>query len=202
MIKLIALDLDGTLIDADQRISNKNREAIKKCVDMGIMVSLHTARCAASTIETIKDLNLKGCHVVSSGASLINEELKLCYTRKIPEELVREVIQFCRDFKITFASQTCDSLIKYEISYQDLDYVIEKDTFSKLVPDMMVESITQNTLQITLFLKDNDPRNVYITKRFSQNLKFRRSGKIFVNIIDNSAGKLAGLKKIMKLAGL
>ena len=202
MIKLIALDLDGTLIASDQTISKRNREALKKCIDMGIMVSIHTGRCAASVREIIKELDLKGYHASSSGASLISENLELCYTKRIPGKAVREVFQVCRELKIPFIGQTCDSLISFEIRYPDLNYIIENKAFFNYIPDMTIDEVVQNTLQITLFLNDDDPRNSYFKDRFEKDLKFRRAGKMFVNIIDNSAGKLTGLKKVMELAGL
>lgn len=202
MIKLIALDLDGTLIAPDQTVSKRNREAIKKCIDMGIMVSIHTGRCAASTIEIIKDLDLKGYHAASSGATLIDENLKLCYTKRMPGKVVREVFLVCRELEIPFISQTYDSLIAHEMRYEDLNYVVENDTFFIHVPDMTIDDVVQNTLQITLFLNNDDPRNSYFKDIFGEALKFRRAGKLFVNIIDNSAGKLTGLKKVMELAGL
>jgi len=203
MIKLIALDLDGTLIASDQKVSNRNREAIKKCIDMGIMVSIHTGRCAASAMETIKGLDLKGYHAASSGALLINENLKLCHLKRIPGKFVREFFIACRELKIPFISQTCDSFVVYEMQRQDLHYPIENDEFFKYIPDMTIDYVVQNTLQIILYLNDDeDLRNVYLKNRFGQNLKFRRAGNMFVNIIDNSAGKLTGLKKVMELAGL
>lgn len=202
MIKLIALDLDGTLIAPDQTVSKRNREAIEKCIDMGILVSIHTGRCAASAKETIKELGLKGYHAASSGSTLINENLELCCIKRMPEEFVRAVFLSCRKLKIPFISQTVDSLITHEMRYEDLNYVVENDAVFKYIPDMTIDEVTKNTLQITLFLNDDDPRNSYFKDRFGEDLKFRRAGKLFVNIIDNSAGKLTGLKKVMELAGL
>ncbi len=202
MIKLVALDLDGTLIAPDQTISKKNREAIRKCLDMGIMVSIHTGRCAASTKEIIKDLDLKGFHASSSGATLIDENLELCYMKKVPGEFAREVFLTCRKLKIPFISQTSDSLIAHEMKYEDLNYFNENDAFFKHIPDMTIDDVVQNTLQVTLFLNDDDPRKSYFKDRFGEVLKFRRAGKMFANIIDNSAGKLTGLKKVMELVGL
>ena len=202
MRKLIDLDLDGTLISSDQTISKKNREALKKCIDMGIMVSIHTGRCAASVREIIKDLDLKGYHASSSGAALINENLELCFMKKMPVKFVREVFEVSRELKIPFIGQTSDSLISYETRYADLDYIIENSAFFKHVPDMTIDEVVKNTLQITLFLSDTDPLNTYIKDRFEKDLKFRRAGKMFVNIIDNQAGKLTGLKKVMELEGL
>jgi Cof subfamily protein (haloacid dehalogenase superfamily) len=202
LIKLIALDLDGTLIAPDQTISKGNREALKKCVDMGIMVSIHTGRCAASVREVIKDLDLKGYHASSSGASLINENLELCYTKRMPGKVVREVFEICRELKIPFVGQTCDSLISYETRFADLNYIIENVAFFEYIPDMTIDAVIQNVLQITLFISDDDLRYSYIKDRFEKDLKFRRAGKMFVNIMDNLAGKLTGLKKVMELAGL
>ena len=36
MIKLIAIDLDGTLLNSRGEVSQKNREAIKKAIENGI----------------------------------------------------------------------------------------------------------------------------------------------------------------------
>ena len=202
MIKLIALDLDGTLIAHQHKISDNNRKAIKKCIDKGVMVSIHTGRCAASAMETIKDLDLKGYHSASSGAALINENMQLCHTKKMPQELVREFFLVCRELKIPFLGMTDDSLIKYEMQKQYLNYIIDSISFYRNVPDMTVDDIIKNTLQITIYLDEEDPKNIHLKDRFGQTLKFRRSGKIFLNIIDNSAGKLTGLKQVMELAGL
>jgi hydroxymethylpyrimidine pyrophosphatase-like HAD family hydrolase len=38
MIKLITIDLDGTLLDKDKNITEANLEAIKKCTEKGVYV--------------------------------------------------------------------------------------------------------------------------------------------------------------------
>jgi len=202
LIKLIALDLDGTLVTSDLTISKKNREALKKCTDMGIMISINTGRCAASVIEMIKELDLKGYHVASSGASLVDENLHPCFMKRMPAKIVREVFEVCRDLKIPFIGQTSDTLIKYETSYANFNSIIENKDLFNYIPDMNIDEVSQNTLQITLFLDEDDPRNSLIKNRFGKVLKLRRAGKWYVNIIDNLAGKLTGLKKVMELAGL
>lgn len=44
IIKLIGIDLDGTALDSQKRISEKNREAFKKCEESGICVVPVTGR--------------------------------------------------------------------------------------------------------------------------------------------------------------
>ena len=40
MYKLIAIDLDGTLLNSQSMVSDKNKEAIQKAMDAGIEVVL------------------------------------------------------------------------------------------------------------------------------------------------------------------
>ena len=44
MIRLIALDIDGTLLDSEGRIPDANREAISRALDAGVEVALATGR--------------------------------------------------------------------------------------------------------------------------------------------------------------
>ena len=39
-IGLIALDLDGTLLDSQKNLSERNRRALERCARMGIQLSL------------------------------------------------------------------------------------------------------------------------------------------------------------------
>ena len=44
MYKLIAFDMDGTLLNSEKKISNKTVEAINKAIDEGKIVILNTGR--------------------------------------------------------------------------------------------------------------------------------------------------------------
>lgn len=44
MIKLIASDMDGTLLNNEHKISKENTEAIKKAEEMGIKFTIATGR--------------------------------------------------------------------------------------------------------------------------------------------------------------
>lgn len=49
MYKLIAIDLDGTLLDSYGQVSEKSKEVIQKAVNQGVEVVLTSGRGAAST---------------------------------------------------------------------------------------------------------------------------------------------------------
>lgn len=59
MIKLVAIDLDGTLLNNDRKISTENKEAIKKAKDLGIKIVVCTGRPLLSVVDILEELNLR-----------------------------------------------------------------------------------------------------------------------------------------------
>ena len=56
MIKLIVIDLDGTLLNDDKKISSTNENAIAKALEMGVHVSISTGRSYVSGHEIVEKL--------------------------------------------------------------------------------------------------------------------------------------------------
>ncbi|MGB6177785.1 sugar-phosphatase [Carnobacterium sp.] len=59
MIKLIAIDLDGTLLTKDREISDENKNAIKEAKKQGIKVVLCTGRPLLGMVQYLEELNLR-----------------------------------------------------------------------------------------------------------------------------------------------
>ncbi|ALV20957.1 MULTISPECIES: sugar-phosphatase [Carnobacterium] len=59
MIKLIAIDLDGTLLTKDRTISDENKSAIKKAKELGVKVVLCTGRPLLGMVHYLEELNLR-----------------------------------------------------------------------------------------------------------------------------------------------
>ena len=55
-IKLIAFDLDGTVLDSLKRLSGHNRAALKACAEKGIVLVPATGRAAAGISPAIRDI--------------------------------------------------------------------------------------------------------------------------------------------------
>ena len=56
MIKLIALDLDNTLLEKDNKIHPKTLELLKKCISKGIFVVIATGRLFLSAEKYAKEI--------------------------------------------------------------------------------------------------------------------------------------------------
>ncbi len=66
--KLLALDLDGTLLDPYGKLTHAVREAVASARRRGLEVVLCTGRRYRTTLPLLSELGLEGCVVVNNGA--------------------------------------------------------------------------------------------------------------------------------------
>lgn len=73
MIKLIAIDLDGTLLDSQHRVSNRNKKAIQDAIDEGINIVICTGRPVSGVMPLIEELGMNSQHhyfVLNNGCTI------------------------------------------------------------------------------------------------------------------------------------
>ncbi|GAB3269428.1 HAD family hydrolase [Kineosporia babensis] len=67
--KLVALDIDGTILDHDQRLTDRVREAVRAVADLGVHVVIATGRSLYETLPVLDRLGLvNGWAVCSNGS--------------------------------------------------------------------------------------------------------------------------------------
>ena len=70
MLKLLAIDLDGTLLNSYGDISNENKEAIKYALNKGVEVVLASGRDPLTMQKMSKELEIKNYLIAGNGASV------------------------------------------------------------------------------------------------------------------------------------
>lgn len=93
-IKLIAIDLDDTLLHNDLTISERARTAIRKAVAKGVHVTLATGRMYRSALPFALDLQLNLPLITYQGALVKYADGREVYHRPIPVQTARELVQF------------------------------------------------------------------------------------------------------------
>ncbi len=101
-IRLIALDIDGTLVGDDLRIGDRTRSAIAEAVRRGIAVSLVTGRMATSALPFAEALRLTDPIVAQQGALVRSMPApgskrpgRLLYHRSLKSEVTVEIVRWC-----------------------------------------------------------------------------------------------------------
>ncbi|MFO7928952.1 MAG: Cof-type HAD-IIB family hydrolase [Candidatus Humimicrobiaceae bacterium] len=202
MVKLIAIDLDGTLFNSKSKISTENREAIKSCLDKGIKVILSTSKTIYSVGKIIKELGLVDPQMASGGAAIINKDLEPLFTLKVPPNIVGEVIDLSRKYKKGLALSSADGNIYYESKHPGIEHIASTGDRVIRVGSLRERKIMDNILLITLTIDSGDRFNKIIKDNFNGRVKIKRGGPIFLTILNKKAGKLFALKKIMEMVGI
>ena len=96
MIRLIALDLDGTLLGPNFRISEADQAAVVAARDRGVQVALNTARWYGLAQRSARRLGLETPLICHNGAHIRepNGGAELLHLQ-IPTELAREIAALC-----------------------------------------------------------------------------------------------------------
>ena len=103
-IRLIALDIDGTLVDQDLVIGERTLAAIGEAMRRGIAVSLATGRTATSSMPFAEALGLTGPLLAQQGALIRAMPApgarglgRLLSHRPLKPEVTIEIVRWCRE---------------------------------------------------------------------------------------------------------
>ena len=92
--RLIALDMDGTLLNSQKQISLKNIQMIKRAINLGKIVIFNTGRCPAELNEYFADLEeIQYLNCVSGALVYDRKNQKNIFNQFLPIQTVKELIE-------------------------------------------------------------------------------------------------------------
>lgn len=119
-IKLIALDLDGTTINNDRVISERNRRALQKATDKGVNIVIATGRPYCALPKDVFELDAVRYVLTSNGASITDlKENKTFYENCISAYATEKAVELLRRHPYV-----CECIVG-GIAYIDGDYFRE-----------------------------------------------------------------------------
>lgn len=126
MYKLVAIDLDGTLLNSYGEVSKENKEAIKKAKDKGIEVVLASGRMP----DSIKTLSLEtgaNNYIIAGNGTMVYDIKKdsIIYNKFMEKEKVLNIIKICEENSIYYNIYTENAIITKSLSYNVLYYNYE-----------------------------------------------------------------------------
>lgn len=96
--RLLALNIDGTLLQANGKIHKSTREAIEYVQQKGIIVTIATSRSFATARKVAKALKIKTPLVTHQGAFIAAKQEKPLFVRRINEEVTYDIVRFLEVF--------------------------------------------------------------------------------------------------------
>jgi len=123
MYKLVAIDLDGTLLNSFSEISEKNKNTIQKAMDAGVEVVLASGRIVNSIRNFCQEIGNMNYLVAGNGSNIYdikNEEL--IYNKYMDKEKVLKLVKICEENSIFYSVYTEHGIITKSLNYNVLFY--------------------------------------------------------------------------------
>ena len=114
-VRLIAIDIDGTLLDSHFQVSEHNLATIQMAHSMGVEILLATGRRHNFALPVAQALGFEAAIISSNGAITRTSEGALFYRDRLPLastlELIAHMTEFRRNLVVTLDDQETGSLL-------------------------------------------------------------------------------------------
>lgn len=96
MIKLIALDLDNTLLEKDNKIHPKTLKLLQKSIAKGITIVIATGRLFFSAEKYAKEIG-SDCKILCYNGCLVTDAHgNIIFSSQLSTEIMKKITQFCK----------------------------------------------------------------------------------------------------------
>ncbi len=163
-IKLIALDMDGTLVNHDGDVSKENEEAVQRAKDNGIHVVLSTGRSLPFCRDIAEQLGHSAYLVTVNGGQIFDQELNLVESTHLDQDLVKRLWELKKKHDVYFWSSTTEGVFNTkkpfekeieEYNWLKFGFDIQDDDIRKVIYD---EVMANEALEVT----NSSPTNLEI----------------------------------------
>ncbi len=182
--RLIAMDLDDTLLTDDLTVSDRTIDAMKKAISQGVHLTIATGRMFASAQRIAKQVGLNVPIITYQGSlirNLLDEEV--LYERSVPAEEVRKLYEYTREHGLHLQTYIDDKLYSFDdgdklAAYAKLSgipYIVEPD-FDRLPPGnhtkLIIIDDPARLDALFPILRDHMGEEVHMTKSKANFLEF------------------------------
>lgn len=161
MYKLVAIDLDGTMLNSYGVVTDVTRNTIKKIIEKGNEVIIASGRPTDSIKSISKEIGSENYFIAGNGALIYDiKKEKIIYEKYLEKQKVLEIIKICEENSISYSVYTDKTILatslKYNVLYyhkENLKKEEEKRTHISIVNNMYeyVESLENaKFLKITI----------------------------------------------------
>ncbi|NBI28882.1 Cof-type HAD-IIB family hydrolase [Chengkuizengella marina] len=112
--KLLALDMDGTVLNENREISDVNKDAINKALNSGVIVSFATGRGYQSIEPYIHELNLDTPIVAVNGSEVWKNPKQLMQRHLLEVEVIKKMHDIALHYDTWFWGYTVEGLFNKE----------------------------------------------------------------------------------------
>ena len=123
MYKLVAIDLDGTMLNSYGVVSEETKNTIKEIEKQGVEVIIASGRPIDSIKQIAKEIESKNYFIAGNGAIIYDmKKDEIIYEKTLSKEKVLEIIKICEENSISYNVYTEREILATSLKYNVLYY--------------------------------------------------------------------------------
>lgn len=213
-IRMIAMDLDGTLLTDDKRLTDRNLAALERAAAAGIAVVPATGRIYAGLPEIIRGCPFIRYMILANGATVYDGETEtVLYRAEISKEMALEVMSRLDGYPVIYDCyqdgkgwMTAEMWNRAELYAPSPFYLQHIRTLRKPVPDLKehIRTTGKSVQKIQAFCRTTETQAQVLEgiRRSFPELAVTSSVARNVEINDGRAKKGAGLAALAEHLGI
>ncbi|HEY5586778.1 MAG TPA: Cof-type HAD-IIB family hydrolase [Ruminiclostridium sp.] len=213
MYRLVAIDLDGTLLDENKEISDRNKKVISLAIEKGVKIVICSGRIYSGAKLYAKQVGSKDPIIACNGA-IISEDIngKVIYTNNLATEDCLKIIDICHKYDNYYHIYAGDTMLTEKLGFTSLKYFEKNETLppeDKIdieILENMADKIRSIQGQVLKFVVVTD--DLEKLKRIRDEIEQIPSVDVMSSYYDNfevmnkGVSKGAALKRLSELLGI
>ncbi len=207
MYKLVAIDLDGTLLDSSKEISSRNKKAIASAIEKGVQIVICSGRVYSGARLYAKQVGSKDPIIACNGAIITeNVDGRVIYSNYLHTEDCMKINEIFHKNDLYFHVYAGDTMYTEKLGFTSLKYFEKNKSLPKedrvdieIVEDMGVKlkSISGKVLKFVA-VSDNKEQLKKARYEIEQlpNVDVMSSNYDNFEVLQKGVNKGAALKKV------
>jgi len=208
--KFVAIDADGTLLDINRNITQRNKTAIQKATALGVKIVLCSGRSYHSLRFFADELGLKtkGNYVIAfNGGMILNAHTNaVLYETKIEQTLAKEIVTAAKPF-----SPAAATLVYRDMSHliinpgiPNADLYLESSRANPIYAEDINSEITGDVQKVLIagHTADLQAPAAFLTKQFTGRCNMMFSGPYLFECNELHTTKSSGIQTLCQMLGI
>lgn len=202
--RLVAVDLDDTLLRPDGTVSPRNLQAVRRLTEEGIMVVLASGRMHEDTAKYYPLLGISGPVISYNGAMVRDSDGSTTYQHlTVPAEHAAEIVRFARRYGYHVNYYLNDVLYVSERTYWSDLYCSRTGSTVREVGDLAQFEGSEPTKLIILNTPEETDRLLRMfQERYGADLYITKTKPEYLEFMNKRASKAEGLRVIGEAFGI
>ena len=203
--RLMAIDIDGTLLDNNSRIRKSTHDALQKIIEYGITVTFATGRFYPDAFYFAKTIGFSCPMILLHGALIQSQDGKIIRKHELPARIVPILVDIAKKEKVPFQIFHEDWLVMEEKTKWNDIYLSYSEVKPVIIPD--INQYLENQKNPFCFIYLGNPQEMaklkgIIEERLNGSITIACAHPNLLEIIAPNVSKGTALKELSAMKNI